>query len=185
MQLFNRKAERLEQYSLWKYLENNKPSSKVSKGIIPNNFPDYELIEAPLITLRLFMQNNDYISIRNIHKIYNSNPDIPDNLKNLFIESREELNKFLDKDSLFSIQSLIWMNERERYATHYTNREILESLLYGEIAHFTQREDYQKLYGKIFDNTFNLMQFMDIIKKFKEFILKIKGINHQTIPHLE
>ena len=47
LQLFNRKAERLEQYQLWKYLENNQSTSQVSGETISNNFPDDELIEAP------------------------------------------------------------------------------------------------------------------------------------------
>ena len=93
------------------------------------------------------MQDGDYISIRNISKIYNSNTNISDNLKRNFVESRTELNNFLDKESLFSIESLIWINEREREATHYTNRKVLNFLLYGQIAHLTQIEDYQKIYG--------------------------------------
>lgn len=184
LQLFNRKAERLERYQLWKYLENNQPSFKISEGTITNTFPDYEFIEAPLITLRLFMQDNDYISTRNITKIYHSNPDIPNKSKEAFVNSRNDFNNFLDKKSSFSIQSLIWINEREHHTTDYTNREILESLLYGEIAHFTQMEDYQKLYGNPVNNQINLMQFMAIIQEFKKFILVVKEINYQAIPHL-
>ncbi|GAX39037.1 ribbon-helix-helix domain-containing protein [Nodularia sp. NIES-3585] len=96
LQLFNRKAERLEQYQLWKLLENNQPTSKVSGGTISNNFPDDEFIEAPLITLRLFMQDNDYISMRNISKVYDKNPDIPNELKDAFLESRSNFNIFLN-----------------------------------------------------------------------------------------
>jgi Arc/MetJ-type ribon-helix-helix transcriptional regulator len=184
LQLFNRKAERLEKYQLWKHLENNQPTFKVSGGTISNDFPDDELIEAPLMTLRLFMQNNDYISIKNISKVYDSNPVIPNELKDHFVASRRNFNNLLDKNSLFSIQSLIWINEHEHHATHYTNREILESLLYGEISHFTRMEDYQILYGYPVNNGINLMQFMAIIQEFKKFILVVKEINHQAIPHL-
>ncbi|MEH1931628.1 hypothetical protein [Nostoc sp.] len=184
LQLFNRKAERLEQYQLWKYLENNQSTSQVSGGTISNNLPDDELIEAPLITLRLFMQDKDYISIRNISKIYDSNPEIPNELKDAFVESRSNFNDFLKKESLFSIESIIWINEREHHTTHYTNKEVLEALLYGEIAHFTQMEDYQKLYSNPFNKSFNFMQIMVIIKKFKSFILIVKEINQQAIPYL-
>ncbi|MEH2412089.1 ribbon-helix-helix domain-containing protein [Nostoc sp.] len=125
LQLFNIKTERLEQYSLWKYIENNQSTSQISEGTISNNLPADELIEAPLITLRLFMQDNDCISIRNISKIYDSNPEIPNELKDAFVESRSNFNKFLNKESLFSIESIIWINEREHHTTHYTNKEIL------------------------------------------------------------
>ncbi|MBN3873981.1 hypothetical protein [Nostoc sp. JL33] len=86
---------------------------------------------------------------------------------------------------LFSIESIIWINEREHHTTYYTNKEILEALLYGEIAHFTQMEDYQKLYGNHFNKSFNLMEFMVIIENFKRFILIVKEINQQAIPYMK
>lgn len=185
LQLFNRKAERLEQYQLWKYLESNQPSFQVSGGQITNNLPDYEIIEAPLITLRLFMQDNDYISIRNISKIYLNNPAISDELKKAFAESRSNFNHFIDAPSLFSRSSLIWINKRERHTTTYTRREILETLLYGEIAHFTQMEDYQKLYGISLNKKINLSQFILVIQEFKKFILILKKINDEAIFYLK
>ncbi|MEH2376235.1 ribbon-helix-helix domain-containing protein [Nostoc sp.] len=186
LQLFNRKAERLEQYQLWKYIENNQSTYKVSGGTISNNLPDDELIEAPLITLRLFMQDKDHISIKNISNIYDSNPQIAKELKDAFVESRNNFNDFLKKESLFSIESIIGINEREHHhTTHYTNNEILEALLYAEIAHFTQMEDYQKLYSNPFNKSFNFIQIMVIIKNFKSFILIVKKINQQAIPYMK
>ena len=185
LQLFNRKAERLEQYQLWKYIENNQSTSEVSGGTISNNLPDDELIEAPLITLRLFMQDNDHISTRNISKIYDTNPEIPNELKYAFVEYRSNFNNFLKKESLFSIESIIWINEREYHTTHYTNKEILEALLYGEVAHFTQMEDYQKLCENKFNKSLNLMQLMVILQNFKRFIIVVKKINQQVIPYIK
>lgn len=185
LQLFNRKAKRLEEYQLWEYLENHPSSVKESEGIISDNLPNNELIEAALMTLRLFMQNNDHISIGNMYNIYDKNPKIPNELKETFVKYRSDLNNFLEQNSLFSTQSLILINEQERPTEHYKNKEILEFLLYGEIAHFTQRKDYEKLYSNPFNSKFNLMQFLFILKKFKNFILVFKEINSQTIPYLE
>lgn len=58
-------------------------------------------------------------------------------------------------------------------------------MLYGEITHFTQMEDYQKLYSNHFNKSFNLMQIMVIIQNFKRFILMVKKINQQAIPYMK
>jgi len=181
LQLFNKTSEKLEKYQLWEYLENNPQTVTIpSKEITLDNFPVSEFIEAPLIKLRLFRQDNDHISIRNISKIYDSNTKIPNHLKTDFGVYRENFNNFLKQNSVFSIGSLIWINKHEHATTHYTNREILDSLLYGEIAHFTQMEDYQILYSNSV-NTINLMLCMKIMQRFKNFILDVKKINDQAI----
>lgn len=185
LKLFNKKAERLEQYKIWQFLEENTPSWTRSSGLTSNNYPDDELIEAPCITLRLFMQDNDHISIRNMAKIYDNNPYIPNELKTAFVESRNTFNNFLDKNSLFSVQSMIWISESERATTNYTNREIFEALLYGEIAHFTQMEDYQSLYQGNFRKNFNLMQVFSIMQEFKNFIIIVKQLNQRSVPHIK
>jgi Arc/MetJ-type ribon-helix-helix transcriptional regulator len=184
MRLFNRKAEQLEQYTLWEYLENNKPSFTI-EGPISNNFPNREILEAPLITLRLFRMDNDHISIRNLKQIYIHNPNIPREFKENFMESIRKFNDFLQKKSLFSIQSMIWINQDELYTKYFTYEKILESLIYGELFHFTQMEDYQIIYGTAPSESINLLQFLTVIQEFKKIILVLKEINKKTIPCLK
>lgn len=85
--------------------------------------PNSEQIDAFVLSMRLFMQNNDSISIWNTSQLIQTLP-FPHNLKQEFADLRENLNDYLDSDSRISILE-----------DNPTNREILETILYGRLAH--------------------------------------------------
>lgn len=185
LMLFNKKADRLEKYSLWTHLDEHQPSVRLSNGeMLHQQFPSEESLDAVMVTLRLFMQDNDHISVRNMGKIYENNPKISQQLKDNFFIIRNRLNKFLDKNSGFIIQSEIWINEVRKAEKKFTMREILERILYGEIAHFTQMSDYQEICRTPWTKVINFMLLYQILKGFKQAILEIADVNVQAIAEI-
>ena len=170
LKLFNRKAKRLEESNFWQWFGDNKLQLNYNWGVSHSfQSPEQESLEAFLLTFRLFQQNNDYISIKNIKKVYHA-IDIPEEYKNQFSQIRNYLNQYLNKPS--PIQG-------------YSNKEILKSFIYGELAHFTQREDYENLHISEFGGLYSDFQFIDIVINNTGFILRIKHLNEKVIEHLE
>lgn len=82
-----------------------------------------ESVDAAFLTLRMFLQNNDRISIGNIAKIYSNNNDFSSHREE-FESVRAQINNFLDTP-----------NGIDFFGKNYTNREIIELLLYGSKGH--------------------------------------------------
>ena len=89
--------------------------------------PDGESVSAVLFTLRMFIQNNDRISINNIGKIYESEPHLSDLLPT-YITIKDKLNSELDKQG-----------DVDLFGKNYTFREALVTYLYA-----TGHTDIQK-----------------------------------------
>lgn len=85
--------------------------------------PDEESIEALVLTLRLFMQDNEPISLRNMRSLYDAH--LPSALGVDFGDHCKRFNLSLDSASMLSI-------EEGRQLTH---RDILEIFAYGAYAH--------------------------------------------------
>jgi hypothetical protein len=86
-----------------------------------------ESVDAAFLTLRMFLQNNDRLSIGNIAKIYSGEPELS-SFQSEFEELRQSINGFLDQ-----------RNGIDFFGKHYTNREAIELLMYGTKGH-TNRE---------------------------------------------
>lgn len=86
-----------------------------------------ESVDAAFLTLRMFLQNNDRISIGNIAKIYSREPELS-SFQTEFEKIRKSINGFLDKGNGINF-----------FGKHYTNREAIELLMYGTKGH-TSRE---------------------------------------------
>jgi len=80
--------------------------------------------DAFVLSLRLFIQNNDKISIYNIAKIIEDLP-FSDAIKAPFHEQRSELNRYLDATPFFRAGA-----EPKNY------RELLNTIIYGDLSHF-------------------------------------------------
>ncbi len=112
--------------------------------------PEGEEVLSALFTLRMFIQNNDRISIRNISKIFQEEPDL-DSRKSYFESVRIGLNCELDKKIGIKF-----------FDDHYTYREALNLYLYS-VGH-TNREYTEKwkemseapFAGAMFKNAVNL-----------------------------
>jgi len=93
--------------------------------------PEGESVDAAFLTLRMFMQDNDRISIANIAKIYASTE--LDQFRPEFDLLRSHINTFLDSK-----------NGIDFFGEQYTNRETMELLLYGSKGH-SNRDKEAKL----------------------------------------
>lgn len=132
LEKFNRKVEKLNSFSFSNHGEfqasikfRASTKGKVGGRIEATEIrPAEEAIDAFLLTLRFFIQNNEDISFKNIANIYQSElPSGSEILRDL-IGIRKELNNYLDEKSFLTI-----------YGENPTNRRILEVFLYGNSAH--------------------------------------------------
>ena len=100
---------------------------------------DHDDRDAFVLHWRLFVQNNDRISVRNVATRV-SGPDVPEEMKMEFKRLRDELNQFLDAKPIIP------------YAGVSNNREFLDAVLYGRLAHADAAQsemvsDWEKMHG--------------------------------------
>ncbi|MBW4538198.1 MAG: hypothetical protein KME43_03520 [Myxacorys chilensis ATA2-1-KO14] len=139
LELFVEKARVLEDRSFTKLIMEHGLSFEIKVGSssqIEHTIPERESIKASIVTLRMFVQNNDPISIENISNLLNE-PTLSREWKELFIEKRDQLNSYLDHSGGIGIV----VDEKE-----FTNREIFDTFVYGSIAHSAKnhRPRYQQ-----------------------------------------
>jgi hypothetical protein len=91
-----------------------------------------ESVDAAFLTLRMFMQNNDRISLGNIGQIYASEPDLQ-HLRSEYERGRAAINQYLDSH-----------NGIDFFGHNYTNREALDLLMFGSKGH-TNRDKEKRL----------------------------------------
>lgn len=91
-----------------------------------------ESVDAAFLTLRMFLQNNDRISIGNMAKFYSQEQELVAHRSD-FNSVRSQINDFLDRGNGISF-----------FGKNYTNREVIELLLYGSKGH-TNREKEAEL----------------------------------------
>lgn len=125
LNLFIEKAEHLKTSSLIA-ATTIKQDSSFDKAVTPQLHAvrvNWDYIDAFLLTLRLFLRDNDVISINNIAGII-SELEVSQGPKDTFNKQRENLNKYLDRKCQWSIQG-----------DRPTNNEALETILYGFHGH--------------------------------------------------
>ena len=138
LELFNEKAEKLARLSfietIFKY--NSGVSIKISKRedglydlIQERRGPLEEAIDAFVLTIRFFIQDNEPISLRRLTKIYDVAP-IEKKLKEEFVLLKNQINTYLDSDSDLAIA--ITINNNEEILTH---GKILDTVIYGGLSH--------------------------------------------------
>ena len=135
LDLFIEKADRLRSSILVKSLIANEGTkvnvhSDMGSGVflIDYNGPDVEQIDAFLLTMRLFIQDNERISFHNIETIIDS-LSVSEDPKLRFNKQRELFNNFLDSKCMISVG-----NDRPTY------REIMETVLYGYHGHLNPKK---------------------------------------------
>lgn len=170
LQFFNEKVDDLGNSSFIKNWESQKilwdslTSQLPSKFLLPND----EETKAFILTLRFFCQNNEPISIANISKIYKSDL-IDEELKSKFHVNRKALNTFLD------------LNFR---SSNLTNRDILDTFVYGNYAHSTKRDKYLELTKSELKHHLNYAIFYSVANSFYIFLEQIKKINLSALKNL-
>jgi len=134
LELFNEKAEKLARLSfvetIFKY--NSGASIKISKRndglydlIQERRGPLEEAIDAFVLTIRFFIQDNEPISLRRLAEIYDIAP-IEKKLKEKFILLSNQMNAYLDSNSAIAIT----INEEM-----LNHRKILDTVIYGGLSH--------------------------------------------------
>jgi hypothetical protein len=136
--------------------------------------PDDESTRAFVLTLRLFMQDNDQISLAKMANLYGSLP-VSAVVKQEFAAHRSQLNAFLDSESHLAIaeESLL------------TYRDILLIFVYGEYAHVSvcHRQTYEDLRTTPF---FPLFQkcLVDAVVAFARCISALQQTNRRAAAEL-
>ena len=132
--LFNEKAEKLERLSFIETISKHESgfSVKINKRedglydlIQERRGPLEEAIDAFVLTIRFFLQDNETTSFRNIAKLYECAP-IDKTIKNDFNRIRTQLNEYLDSNSGMGIT----INEET-----LNHRKILDIIIYGGLSH--------------------------------------------------
>jgi len=136
LELFNEKAEKLARLSfvetIFKYNSGvsiiiNKRDDGLYDLTQERRGPLEEAIDAFVLTIRFFIQDNEPISLRRLAKTYEMAP-IEKKLKEEFILLKNQINKYLDSNLSIAIN----INNNEEILTH---REILNTIIYGGLSH--------------------------------------------------
>lgn len=90
-----------------------------------------ESVDAAFLTLRMFLQKNDRISIIKIAELYSQEQDLVAHRSD-FNSIRTQINDFLDCGNGVSF-----------FGRNYTNRELIYLLLYGSKGHTTRAKEVE------------------------------------------
>jgi hypothetical protein len=174
--LFNQKVELLTQRSFFRQLvaEHANVNLKWDKeGGWRSSFtgPNDESIEAAVLTIRQFMQNNDPISIGNVADVY-AKSLLPQPIKNEFEMVRGWLNEYLDRPSNISVEE----------SRRLTNRELLHTFVYGGLGHSSEPHfsRYHRLINSPFGQLVKLL-FVDVLSKFLTGLRQLATVNAKAL----
>lgn len=148
LELFVEKAEQLRSLSYFEGGENIMGFEITEDDGSPQidfNYPDDEKRDAMLMTLRLFVQNKDDISIGNMATLIDD-PAISEEWKTDFKMLRNSLNEYL----------ALVLTEGEK--GELSHRDVFEMFLYGQISHARENDMSRKLYKKwVTDETYEIL----------------------------
>jgi hypothetical protein len=105
-----------------------------SGGGVQRNLPDQEQIESAIVTLRLFVQGNDAISLEKIDKLL-TDQGLSFEWKKYFRQKHNQLKTYLDNVPETGVELMGNPNSENCDNRNYSNREIFDTFVYGEIAH--------------------------------------------------
>jgi len=136
--------------------------------------PDEESIHAVVNTIRMFIQDNDMLSLKKMDSFYSSLP-ISNGIRDKFHDARMTLNKELDSRTHWSI-------EENRNLTY---RDILDIFIYGHYSHTNAKK--QRTFKELSETPFfPLMQadFVRVLSYFIKLLNSLKEINEEAIAEL-
>jgi hypothetical protein len=170
--LFNGKAEKLNGLQFLAALRSGKGSYRMQGRIgaaveVTGDFATVDEVDAFVLTLRLFIQDNEPISLRRIGLLYQHTAELAQ-LAERVAELRTQMNRFLDADS-----TIIWQNQQ------ISRRRILDVFLYGGLAH-THPEKTQE-FSCWMEHEYMAMpfqaQFYEIVAAITQTIFLIRQVN--------
>ena len=147
------------------------------KGIgatIERRGPDKDSIDASVLTLRFFIQDNEPCSFRNMAKIYEDLPISLDKKKS-FEKSRDFVNFLLDQDSPIGPDK-----------GKLKNRDIFYIIIYGGLAHANKEK--KKAYDQWISDSvlepFITNEFVWIVAGILKAIFDVENLNEEVLKEL-
>jgi hypothetical protein len=137
--------------------------------------PDEDAVDAFVLTLRFFLQNNERISIQNTAKLIDTLP-VDDDLKHRVAQSRDEINSFLDSPPQVKI-----------VGEDLTNRKVLDTFLYGGLAHAKpeKKAKYDEWAADPIIFGMLSMVFQSALTSLLEFLFWLRGATEEVLVQLE
>ncbi len=180
LKLFNEKVDKLINSRFVKHIQENKglkvsiKSSVGEKVDISHNLPDQDVIDAFVLTVRFFIQDNEPTSLRNMAKLYNE-VSVASEIKDDFNYIRDKLNSELSKKSMFTLQG-----------KHLTMGEIFDTFIYGGLAHAETKktEDFDKWMRIEPLAAFITAEFNNVLIYFLDCIAYIRKVNMRALDEL-
>lgn len=185
LKLFNEKAEKLNNLSFVTtfFSEPTKCTIRYqakddNTGIMAHgrSGPSDESIDAFVLTIRFFLQDNEKCSFRNLATIYDENLSNTE-LRKEFHTIRNKLNIALDSNAGIAIN----INDIE-----FNQRKILDTIIYGSLSH--SNTEKKKVYDLIKNTPLLSMfefQFINTLGMLFRAISIITNINYKAIQYLE
>lgn len=191
LRLFNEKADKLKELSFTEWVTSNPTrfslEFKGGGGLMgKRSGPDAESIDAFLLTLRFFVQNNEPSSFCNMAGTYEElgrGSLVSAPIVNAFIETRTTMNQWLDQ-----ALPVGFIGRQKADDKGFTRREVFEVILYGALAHATQSkkaqyEEWQQKYPYLlpyFEYT-----FANVLKEFLRVIDHMQHLNDRALAELQ
>ena len=177
LQLFNRKVDKLASFSLYEHVtskattahvhwERDKGWEAVFEG------PGVEALDATVLTLRQFMQDNDPVSLANMRRAY-EDPRMPPDIREAFCDTTAKLNAFLDRDTNVAV-------EASRKLTH---RDVLNIFVYGGLAHSNPR--YRAMFESLASTPFMAVLQVDFVNAVGTFVTALRYMANANKQALE
>ncbi len=185
LQLFNEKAEKLNRLSFIETVLNHNTGVTLSCKKQEDGFwemqqlrkgPDEEAIDAFVLTIRFFIQDNEKSSFRNLASVY-SNSLIDLKFRKEFDKIRNAINKFLDGNSGMGLN---FLGEELNY------RKIMELLIYGALSHANVEK--KKTYDMISQTPMKALvddKFVTTLTMLHRAINDIKNLNKKVIKQIK
>lgn len=177
LNLYNERAAELNESVFLRTLRSN-PSSFQFRGgpfrVERVGGPDAEAIRAFLLTFRLFVQDGDGLSFRNISDRYDTLP-VSSELRTELASIRRELNEFLDGMTPFD-----FCGER------VSRRDLMHTWLYGQLAHVNPNHRSRLKRWTVAADTAPLVQgeFDHIVAAVTQSIFWVRQVNLRALQEL-
>lgn len=175
LRTFSEKATRLLNSSLAKEVLQKLNASvhweRGSEWTSSYSGPSGESVEAFILTLRFFIQNNEPTSLRRMRQLYETIP-VDTQFDQDFKDVYSKLNTFLDSSTNLSIQE----------GQQLTHRDIFEFFVYGDLAHANtaKQEVIKALMEGAWPSIFQI-HFIYTLRCFVLAITELKRINDDVL----
>ncbi len=183
LELFDEKVDKVYSRSFIKKYEETRNSVSVNATKnqdgwnIETSFSraDDESVEAIVLTLRFFIQDNEPCSLRNLHRIYSETKEIS-HLAGLFNESRDRINNILSEPA---------QPQKPQDGT-VTHRDILNAFIYGDLSHSNpeHRNRFKKWKADPMSSAIYTHLFHKIAYEIIDICTGISGLNSVALDRL-